>query len=390
MKWMRLLPLLVAVLAMSPAAAVRSSRRLRNSDIPKACGFKAYTEFRSSFRSQEIESLENTTAGEHRQALFERRCQAVLAQNVKPGATWRASVNHFADRTDAELRMHLGYKRTGFSRDRHGMPSVQSALSLATPASTLSLPESVDWRRGLKSAWNIRTQGSCGSCWAMASAGAVEMHAELADGNKTFVSPAHLVQCVPNPQHCGGTGGCDGATAELAFQFIKQHGIRVERSFGSPLDQGPCGIPEGRRAMIRDFVQLPANRAEPLVQALASHGPVVVGVDASNWFNYGSGIYNSCRPDATVNHAVLAVGYARDAYILRNSWGLSWGERGHMRLQRLGGSGDGHCGVDQYPQEGNGCEDGPSEMPVCGMCGVLSDAAYPVGAHVVDEVVTSL
>lgn len=332
--------------------------------------------------------MQSATNGQHRQSLFEQRCQAVLAQNLREGSAWKASLNHFADRTDAELQSLLGYKRTSFSqrhRRTHSTASFLSVVTSKTLRAKRSLPEAVDWRRGLQSSDYIRHQGQCGSCWAIATAGAVEMHAELRNGNAVAISADHLVQCVPNPQRCGGTGGCHGATAEIAFQFMKQQGVMVEQGFGLPVESAPCGLHRGRRALVSGFVQLPANRAEPLLEALATHGPVVLSVDASGWFLYESGIYDECDRDAIVNHAVLAVGYERDAYIIRNSWGRSWGEDGHIRLLRHAGGGDGYCGIDRSPEEGVACANGPSEVPVCGMCGVLADASYPVGVHFVGE-----
>merc|ERR1719352_942586 len=72
-----------------------------------------------------------------------------------------------------------------------------------------------------------RSQGQCGSCWAISSAEAVEAQLKRA-GHNVQVSAQALVDCVPNPQHCGGTGGCDGATSELAYQFMQEHGIPLE------------------------------------------------------------------------------------------------------------------------------------------------------------------
>jgi cathepsin L len=73
----------------------------------------------------------------------------------------------------------------------------------------------------------IRQQGNCGSCWAISSVEAVEAQL-LKDGKNVRVSAQALVDCVPNPKHCGGTGGCDGATGELALQYMMDHGIPLE------------------------------------------------------------------------------------------------------------------------------------------------------------------
>jgi len=64
---------------------------------------------------------------------------------------------------------------------------------------------------------------------------------------------------------------------------------------------------------------------------------------------YSSGIatLEDC-PNAQLDHGVAVVGYTEDAWIVRNSWGPSWGEEGYIRLSRTGNV----CGVENtasYP-----------------------------------------
>ncbi len=61
--------------------------------------------------------------------------------------------------------------------------------------------------------------------------------------------------------------------------------------------------------------------------------PVSICVDASNWSLYRSGVFSNCGT-TNLNHAVVLVGYnANDEWIVRNSWGTSWGEVGYIRLK---------------------------------------------------------
>jgi len=138
------------------------------------------------------------------------------------------------------------------------------------------------------------------------------------------------------------------------------------------------------------FERLPENKLAPLLKAVATQGPVAVSVDAGEWSMYQNGIFDSCKQDATINHAVLLVGYGtdkklgKDYFLIRNSWGPDWGENGFIRLQRHSSDegSAGYCGTDSNPLEGVGCKGGPAKIPVCGMCGVLSDSAYPKGVRV--------
>lgn len=64
-------------------------------------------------------------------------------------------------------------------------------------------------------------QGMCGSCWAHAGVETIESALFLATGKMLILSPQQTLECTPNPQTCGGSGGCEGATAELAFQWAE-------------------------------------------------------------------------------------------------------------------------------------------------------------------------
>eukprot|EP00439_Symbiodinium_sp_Y106_P077473 s19_g16.t1 len=340
---------------------------------------EAYDSFRNQYGRNEEYGSENYR---ERLAFFAKRRAEVDAQNAQPHKLWWAKLNKFADITDSEYRAMLGYRRMGWTPSSSAiMRGGSSFLQMDT------LATSRDWRE-LKSSSFLRVQGGCGSCWAVAAAGALEMHAEL---HKKLASPtrlsfSQLLDCTPNPKHCGGDGGCSGATAELAFQYVHQNGIASEDDYKDSEVDGKCRQPTSV-LNTRGFVKLPENQLLPLLTTLSEKGPAVVSVDAEAWTIYDGGIFNGCQKDATINHAVLLVGYGQDKkgqkyWLIRNSWGADWGEEGYMRLLRHDGdeSNGGHhgfCGTDYDPKVGVGCRGGPSSLPVCGMCGILSDSSYP-------------
>jgi len=237
----------------------------------------------------------------------------------------------------------------------------------------------------------LRNQGNCGSCWAVSAAEAIEAQLQRNGHKDVSVSPQAFVDCVPNPHHCGGSGGCDGATGELAFALTRDYGIPLEEQLPytgttdkcpeDPL-QGP--YPASSRVRVSGWHALPSNQAKPLMQALVSEGPAVVAVDGNNWFNYESGVFDSCAKDATLGHAVLAKGFGQDNghdyWLIQNSWGQEWGENGHIRLIRHAEE-DQWCGTDRSPKEGVGCDGGPAEVTVCGTCGILYDSLVPQGVR---------
>lgn len=317
-----------------------------------------------------------------RQALFEARSAEVAAHNAQD-KSWTMIVNKFADFTDGERRAMLGYKRVGgrWSRSPGEASLLQTDSSEIGEIDISSLAKTVDWTTKMNFSNFVHNQGACGSCWAHAAVGALEAHAELSTGLQTKLATQEIIDCTANPRHCGGTGGCHGATAELAFEQARQRGIAQLDSYTGVSGKCPQSAPSALK--VKSFVRLPENKESYLLHALANSGPVVMSVDAENLFMYNSGVFSGCQPDTVVNHAVLGVGYGKDKksqkdyWLIKNSWGEGWGEKGYLRVQRFNDD-NAYCGTDTKPQEGVYCDEHPASIRVCGMCGATSDSVYPV------------
>merc|ERR1719159_1933551 len=125
---------------------------------------------------------------------------------------------------------------------------------------TKELPTKVDWSQSLGSGHHVVDQGSCGSCWAVAAQGAIELQASLLANRSLSLSAQGMLGCAPNPHECGGTGGCDGATPELAFEWAQEHGVGL-------LEHEPykaetfCPSSKSPVAKISGYVHLPENKA---------------------------------------------------------------------------------------------------------------------------------
>jgi cathepsin L len=305
-----------------------------------------------------------------RKSIFEQNLVEIMEHNARYVAgkeSWFMAVNKFADWTEEELSHLMGSRG-------HKMPG---ALSSIRPLQKHELPATVDWRdQGVVTP--VKDQGSCGSCWAFAATETVESAYAMATGTLLELAPQVYVSCMGNPDQCGGTGGCEGAIAELAFNYTVSNGIALASDYAYTASDSPCKA-FSPAVKVGGYVTLPANDADALATAIATVGPVSVSVAASQFSRYGGGIFTGCTGStgAVINHAVQAVGYSADYWLIRNSWGTGWGESGYIRLSR---SKDSTLATDTAPADGFNCIPYPDSIQVAGECGVLSDSAYPTGA----------
>lgn len=172
-------------------------------------------------------------------------------------------------------------------------------------------------------------------CRAFCSTETLESHVAINTGLLYDLSPQQVAFCTPNPDQCGGTGGCMGATSELAFDYVASVGITEEYQVGYTAYYGQesaCGMNNATVAVagIDGYVVLPTNDYTAMMNAVAQVGPVAIAVDAG-WSGYESGIYNGCNQEnPDINHGVVLVGYGEEDgqkyWTIRNSWSPSWGK----------------------------------------------------------------
>lgn len=329
-----------------------------------------------------------------RGALFRDSLAQIRAKNSRADRSWTAGVHPFMDWTDAERagRLH-GYVFTGSRRaEQTDLAAVQTR---AGASERLYGEDGDDFEAA---APPVRNQGLCGSCWAISSVEAVEAQLLRANSSLSFqhgkerLSPQAVLDCVQNPKHCGGAGGCDGATPQLAFEFMRDNGLPLEADVPYKMGTDDCPMheawPSNRpRATVQGWQELPSNQAQPLMRAIVELGPVAVSVAAQAWYPYRLGIYDECAKDCVPNHSVLAKGYGSEDglgkyWLLQNSWGSKWGEQGAIRIRRNQDE-DQWCGTDIQPQLGSSCDGGPASVTVCGSCGILYDSVMPQGARLV-------
>jgi len=251
--------------------------------------------------------------------------------------TFNVGENEFNDLTNEE-----------FVRMMNGLvydENMKSNNPVFTPKHA-SNPKQVDWRpHGFVTP--IKNQKQCGSCWAFSATGSLEG----AHFNKTkklvSLSEQNLVDCSKKE----GNLGCFGGLMDNAFKYIKENnGIDTEASYPYTAKTGPKCLfnKTSIGATLSSWVDIKSGSEADLESAVAHVGPISVAIDAGHqsFQMYKSGVYYERKCSSIrLDHGVLAVGYGhikhesedgkgKNVWIVKNSWGESWGMKGYINMAK--------------------------------------------------------
>jgi len=243
---------------------------------------------------------------------------------------------------------------------------VPQNLSLAMPVEAIpepgvAMPKNFDWRTIGKLS-PIRDQGNCGSCWSFSLTASMEDALSLAHIPQSL-SQQYLVSCNTLGY------GCNGGWFDAADMLVNPGSVSADQ-FAYTATDSACksGLKYGEKinswAFVKTDSEVPSN--DLIKKAIYQYGPLSVGVYASSAMQaYGSGIFNTCSSGGSINHAVNIVGWNDDGgyWIMRNSWGESWGEQGYIRI-KYGCNKIGYAATFynfRIPPNTNP----PSELPTC-------------------------
>ncbi|XP_013412321.1 cathepsin L1 isoform X4 [Lingula anatina] len=278
----------------------------------------------------------------YRRAIWEDRLEWIAKHNREYDMglhTYSVGSNQFNDMTLEEFsRTMLGYV----------MPLNQTG-TLYMPPSDQKLAASVDWRsKGYVT--GVKNQGGCGSCWAFSTTGSVEGQHKRATGKLVSLSEQQLVDC----SRRYGNNGCGGGLMDNAFRYIAANGgIDTESSYPYTGRDGTCHFSKNSiGATVKGHTDIRRGSESGLASALSSVGPVSVAIDANHqsFMHYRSGVfYEPACSSTRLDHGVLAVGYGSNYYIVKNSWGTTWGNAGYIQMSRNRGNNCGIASSASYP-----------------------------------------
>lgn len=252
------------------------------------------------------------------------------------------ALNKFADMTREE-----------FAAKYLSTPRLAAPHPADFKAKNAQYPDTKDWTT--EGAVNkIKDQASCGSCWAFSAVANMEGVYYVAHKTLPDISEQQLVDCEHDCMIFPGTTekvcdeGCNGGLMPNAFTYAIREGMMTQKDYPYVGRDQTCKYNAAKVQYHFSAWQWVDKNEDAMVAALNDLGPLSVAVDATYWSYYSSGIYDSSCSTTTMNHGVAIVGYGKEGtklyWIIRNSWGTSWGIKGYMHLIR----GKNKCGVNNF------------------------------------------
>ncbi|KAL3882312.1 hypothetical protein ACJMK2_028670 [Sinanodonta woodiana] len=301
------------------------------------------------FKTKHNKQYGSTEEEAYRQSVFIENMKKIEIHNekYKKGETsfW-LGMNHFSDLKAEEFKMlHSGcvQKRVNLT---------DTTCSTFLPPNNVVLPDSVDWR-GKGYVTPVKDQGQCGSCWSFSTTGSLEGQNFHKTGKLVSLSEQQLVDCSGD----FGNHGCGGGLMDQAFEYIKKYGIETEEEYPYKAKDQKCKY-SSSKVVAKDTgcVDIKSGSESDLQKAVAFIGPISVAIDASHssFSQYSGGVYvESACSSTELDHGVLAVGYGtedgKDYWLVKNSWGESWGDQGYIKMAR---NKENMCGIataSSYP-----------------------------------------
>ncbi len=211
-------------------------------------------------------------------------------------------------------------------------------------------PENFNW-----SDFNIlgpvKRQGKCGGCWAFTTVGTVEAYYTIKTGKKKVFSEQQLLDCNTLSM------GCDGGNMRQGYEYLVNNGLMLEKEYPFELENAKgkieynCRYNKNNTYVKVKRYEIISQDEEEMKKILYEKGPLSASINSNLLMFYKSGIYDPylnfiCKTG--VNHAVVIVGYGVENgvkyWIVKNSWGENWGEKGYFKIKR----GEGLCGINYY------------------------------------------
>ena len=266
----------------------------------------------------------------------------------EPAKTFTNGITKFSDMTQSEFAKN--YLTLNLD------PLDNTNFETVTINKFGAAPPSFDWRNAGRVS-GVKDQASCGSCWAFSTMANLEGQYYKKKGTMVTLSEQMLVDCDTIDS------ACNGGLMEYAFTWLKQNGgIMTDADYPYVGYKQSCKTDPSKYIdmKVTGYKKLGSSSStwspvdeDEIKEFLYETGPLAVALNANPLQTYSGGILDKTSsqcPTSGINHAVTMVGYGhddasdKDFWIVKNSWGQSWGEQGYFRIKR----GSGTCGINCY------------------------------------------
>jgi C1A family cysteine protease len=173
----------------------------------------------------------------------------------------------------------------------------------------------------------------------------------ITNGNLMSFSEQQLVDC----SQSYGNNGCNGGLMDDAFQYVISQGIEQESTYPYTAETGTCQYAQTSTVFANTgYTDVTAQNPSQL-QAAVAQQPISIAIEADQpcFQFYSGGILNDATCGTQLDHGVLIVGYGTEGgqayWIVKNSWGASWGTNGYLLIANSGTSDAGICGINSMP-----------------------------------------
>ncbi|ETI41575.1 hypothetical protein F442_13067 [Phytophthora nicotianae P10297] len=348
--------LLAATAAFAPASALTT-------DLPSSLSaseqqtWEAFVDYALDYEKSYRYDTNDQDLVQQRFRAFATNLERIQMHNAayeRGEHSFTLGLNELADLTDAEYKQLLSYRASDSKASR-------ASETFVKPDNIEDLPATWDWREH-NTVTPVKNQGQCGSCWAFSAVAAMECAYALSTGTLESFSEQELVDCTLN-----GIDTCNhgGEMSEGYEEIINNHKGKIDREEDyeyTAESKGVCNAKDDKAiGHFTSYANVTSGDEAALQAAIATKGVQAVAIDASSFtFQlYRHGVYSwplcGNAPDA-LDHGVAAAGYGvykkKDYWLVKNSWGDSWGMKGYIMMSR---------------NKNN-------------QCGIATDATYPIMA----------
>ncbi|XP_063617190.1 procathepsin L-like [Cydia splendana] len=268
--------------------------------------------------------------------IFKQNLKRINERNARYPQN-EVGINRFTDLIIEERRQYLGFKCFDAASDGR-------AIRLEYPAEAITAPDQFDWRDH-DAATHVKDQGHCQSSWVFSATGNIEGQYAIKHKELIAFSDQEGLDCAQYDNRKRNT--CMDGWPDDLMKHYQYHDDEKEWYLSPESEYPYTGIPTICQTMkgnkthvtaVTSFQLLVPKDEETLKQFLYETGPLAVGLDSSELYEYTKGIYKPVECKGEADHAVLLVGYGiengKKYWTLKNSWGEGWGEKGYFRLVR--------------------------------------------------------